>query len=91
MKITEKELSKAVMPFNNKNVILRYEGTINGIIKISNLKIKYKYKNGFLYIDDDNNTIHFEINGVPTYYIDVTDKSLLIKLDNYIDIYIEII
>ena len=47
MKITEKELSKAVKRFKDKNVILKISGLFEEVLKVKNLKINYTYKKRF--------------------------------------------
>lgn len=85
-KVQEKELSKYIETFNNKNVEITINGLFNQITKLQLAECTYNTKDGKLRIIDNNSSFEFDLSFV--YLIEINQE--LSRLTFYFDNEIEL-
>ena len=82
-KFSEKELTEILKDFENKTDLeLEFENALDGKVLLSNAKVEYDEKYGYIYITSDRGT--FKINTTLVFEYEKLDDEIDINLDTLI-------
>ena len=76
----EKRIENFTKEFNDRNIEVRFDDFLKGIVNFDNVHIEYDKSNGFLKLIGERDNLEF--NTLDINYIDYNTEKLEINLDN---------